>query len=84
MITIGANFLFWLYIRVTLHLKDQVSPTCVEGDLRLCFHWGVSKAQYIDTLSWFESEHCTSEMIIICFPGWISSRIVGLQTDTDI
>ena len=26
-----------------LHFKDQVSPTCVEADLRLCFHWGVSR-----------------------------------------
>ena len=36
-----------------LHFEDQVSPPCVEVDLRLCFHWGFSKAQYIDTLSWF-------------------------------
>jgi len=36
-----------------LHFKGQVSPPCVEVDLRLCFHWGVSRAQYIDTLSWF-------------------------------
>ena len=33
-----------------VHFKDQVPPTCV---LRLCFQWGVSRAQYIDTLWWF-------------------------------
>ena len=52
MIKIVGNFLFCLSSRDMLHFKDQVSPTCVEGDLRLCFHWGVSMAQYIDTLSW--------------------------------
>ena len=53
MIKIGENFLFCLSSRAMLHFKDQVSPTCLEGDLRHCFHWGVSRAQYIDILSWF-------------------------------
>jgi len=47
------NFSVCLSSCAMLHFKDQVSPPCVEVDLRLCFHWGVSKAQYIDTLSWF-------------------------------
>jgi len=53
MIKIGGNFLFSLSSVSMLHFKDQVSPTYIEGDLRLCFHWGVSRAQYSDTLSWF-------------------------------
>ena len=53
MMKIGGNFLLCLSCRATLHFKDQVSPTCIKEDLRLCFHWGVSRAQYIDTLSWF-------------------------------
>jgi len=32
-----------------------VSPPCVEVDLRLCFHWRVSRTQYIDTLSRFNA-----------------------------
>jgi len=36
-----------------LHSKDQVSPLCTEVDQRLRFHWGASRAQDIDTLSWF-------------------------------
>jgi len=36
--------------RAMLHFKDQASPTCLEEDLRLCFHWRVSRAQYTDTL----------------------------------
>jgi len=36
-IKIGANFLFWLSGRAMLHSKDQVFPTCIEADLRLCF-----------------------------------------------
>jgi len=36
-----------------LHVKDQVSPTYTEVDLRLCFHWGVNRAQYVDTLLLF-------------------------------
>jgi len=51
MIKIGGNFLFCLSSRAMLNFKDQVSPTCIEEDLRLCFHWGVSRTQYIDTLS---------------------------------
>jgi len=51
MIKIGANFLFWLSRRAMPHFKDQVSPTCIEVDLRLHFH--CSREQYIDTLSWF-------------------------------
>jgi len=47
-------FCFDLFSRAMLHFKDRVSPTCIEGDLRLCFHWGVSRAQYIDALSWFK------------------------------
>jgi len=35
MIKIGENFLFWLSSCAMLHFKDQVSPTCVEADLRL-------------------------------------------------
>jgi len=53
MIKIGANFLFCLSSRSALHCKDQVSPTWTEGDLRLFFHWRVSRAHYIDTLSCF-------------------------------
>ena len=45
MIKIGANFLFCLSSRSMLHFKDCVFPTCMEVDLRLCFHWDVSKAQ---------------------------------------
>jgi len=55
MIKIGGNFLFCLSSLAALHFKDQMSPTCKEGDLTLCFQWGVSKAQYIDTLSWFNA-----------------------------
>jgi len=58
MIKIGGYFLFCLSSRSMLHFKDQVSPTRVEVDLRLCFHWGVSRAQYIDTLSWFKCSIC--------------------------
>jgi len=53
MIKICGNFLFCLTSRALVHFKDQTSPTCIEGDLRLWFHWRVSKAQYTDTLSWF-------------------------------
>jgi len=53
MIKIGRIFLLCLSIRAMLHFKDQVSQTCIEGDLRLCFHWGVTRTQYIVTLSWF-------------------------------
>jgi len=35
MIKMGANFLFCLSSRAVVHLKDQESPTCTEGDLRL-------------------------------------------------
>jgi len=42
--------------RAMIHLKDQVSPACTEIDLRICFHLGVSRAQYIDSLSWFNVE----------------------------
>ena len=42
MIKMGENFLFWLSSRAVLHFKDQVSPTCKEVDLRLCFHWGAA------------------------------------------
>jgi len=52
-IRFGRNFLFCLSSGAVLHFEDQVSPTCLEGDWRLCFHWGVSRAQYIDTLLWF-------------------------------
>jgi len=51
--TIGAHFLFWLFSRAMLHFKHQVSPTCTEVDLRLAFHWWGNRAQYIDTLLWF-------------------------------
>jgi len=52
MIKIGANFLFCLSSFAMLQFKDQVSPPCLEVDLRFCFHGEVSRAQYIDTLSW--------------------------------
>jgi len=52
-IKIGANFLFCLSSCAMLHFKDQVSPPCIEVDLKPCFHWEVSRAQYIDTLSLF-------------------------------
>jgi len=38
MIKIGSNFLLCLSSCAMLHFKDQVSPTCTEADLRLCFH----------------------------------------------
>ena len=56
MIKIRRNFLFWLSSLAMLQFKDQTSPTCMDVDLRLRFHWGVSRAQYIDTLSWFNVE----------------------------
>ena len=49
MIKVGANVLFWLSRHVMLHFKHQVSLTYTEVDLSLCFHWGVSRSQYIDT-----------------------------------
>ena len=50
---ICGNFLFCLSSCAMPHFKDQVSPPGIEVDLRLCFHWRVSRTQYIDTLSWF-------------------------------
>jgi len=38
-----------------MHPKDQVSPICKEVDLRFAFHGVVCRAQYIDTLSWFNT-----------------------------
>jgi len=38
MIKIGENFLFCLSSCAVLHFKDQIFPTCKEGDLTLCFH----------------------------------------------
>jgi len=75
MIKIGENFLFCLSSCAVLHFKDQIFPICKEGDLTLCFHWGFSRAQYIDTLSWFNAvftyrDH-GSEPIL--WP-WVSSR----------
>jgi len=55
MIKIGRNFLFWLSGCAMLHFKDQVFPTCIVEDLKLCFHRGVSRTEYIDTLSWFNA-----------------------------
>ena len=55
MTKIGWNFLFCLSSCAMLHFKDHVSPTCVEVDLRHCCHWGVSRAQYIDTLLWLNA-----------------------------
>jgi len=55
MTKIGGNFLFCLSSRSMLHFKDQMSPTCTEVDLRLFFDWRVSRAQYIDNLSWFNA-----------------------------
>jgi len=53
-ITIGANFLFWLSSRVMVYPKGQVFITCTEVDLRFVFHWGARRAQYrpTDTSSW--------------------------------
>jgi len=45
---IGINVLFCLSSCAMLHFEDKVSTTCMEGDLWLCFHWGVSRTQYID------------------------------------
>ena len=53
LIKFGRNFVFWLSGRAMLHFKDQVSPTFIEVDLRTHFHWRVIRAQYTDTLSWF-------------------------------
>jgi len=53
MIKIIANFLSCLSSPSMLHFKHQVSPTCTEVEQRHFFHWEVSRAQYIDTLSWF-------------------------------
>ena len=41
---IGGNFLFCLFSRAMLHFKEQMSPICIEGDLRHCFYWWVSRA----------------------------------------
>ena len=40
MIKIDRNFLFCLSSRAMLHFKDQVSPTSIEGDLRLALTEG--------------------------------------------
>jgi len=53
MFKIGANFLFFLSCCFMLQFEDQVSTTCTELQLRLFFHWWASRAQYVDTLSWF-------------------------------
>jgi len=65
MIKIGANFLFCLSSRSMLHFKDQGSSTCTEIDLRLCFHRGVSRAQYFDTSSWFNVIFAYLHIVII-------------------
>jgi len=39
-------------LRCILRIK---CPQLAEGDLTLCFHWGVSRAQYIGNLSWFNA-----------------------------
>jgi len=46
-------FCFACLVVLCCIFKYQVSPTFLEADLRLRFHCGVSRAQYIDTLSWF-------------------------------
>jgi len=56
-----GDFLFCLHICVMLHFKDQVSPTCTEVDLRFFFRCRVSRAQYIDTLSWFNEMFAYSD-----------------------
>ena len=53
MIKICTDFLLCLSSRAILHFEHQVSPSCTALDLRLCFHWRESRAQYIDSLSWF-------------------------------
>jgi len=57
MITIGENFPFWLSSHVMLHFKDQVLPITPKT---LLFNWGARRAEYIDTLSWFNVAfaHC--------------------------
>jgi len=45
--------LFWRSSCAMLHFNDHVSPTCTNEDLKHCFYWGVSRAQYIGTLSLF-------------------------------
>ena len=37
-------FCFACLVVLMLHFKDQMSPTCIKGDLRHCFHWWVSRA----------------------------------------
>jgi len=66
MIKIGGNFLFCLSIRAIPHFKDQVSPTCVEGDVKLCFHKGVIGTQSNDTLSWV---HVVGYLHIVILAG---------------
>jgi len=53
MIKNGANFLFCLSSRAMLLFQDLVSQNSIGVDLKLCFHLGVSRAQYIDNLLWF-------------------------------
>ena len=75
-LTISENFLFWLSSRAMLPFKDQVSPTCTEIHLRLCF----------SLMGQQSTVGCRglAEMITIRFAGWISGRIVSFQPDTDI
>jgi len=72
MIKIGANFLFCLSSFAMLHFKDQVSPPCVEVDLWLCFHGEVSRAQCIDTLSWYL--HIVIMAVGLMLWPWVFSR----------
>jgi len=75
MIKVGGNFLFCLSARAMVHFKDQVSPTCTEGDLRLSFHWGVIRAQYIDNFSWFNVVFaCRDHAVGLILWPWVFSR----------
>jgi len=76
MIKIDGNFLFCLSSRAMLHYKGQVSPTCIEGDLRLCFHWGVSREQYTDTLSWWYLHILIMALVLILWPFPDTSKVI--------
>ena len=76
MITIGANFLFWLSSRVMLYPEGQVFITCTEVDLRFAFHWGSRRVQYrpIDTSSWSRYLHIVIKAVGHMLLLWVFSR----------
>jgi len=53
-IKIGANVLFRLSSRLMLPFQDHVSQLSQRYTWDFALHWGGSRAQYIDTLSWFD------------------------------